>query len=104
MALFGPDLHWLGVIVMIGLLIGLPHLSKVLVEQPILKLKDRFPNQRPKPAPDDPCHINVCPQSRSDPLMMTAARGPGTLPVSVSDTMARSLRQHDITTERCSTR
>ncbi len=47
MAALGPDLHWLGIIVMIGILVGLPHLSKVLVERPILKLKDRFPNQRP---------------------------------------------------------
>ncbi|MDP9141036.1 MAG: acyltransferase [Pseudomonadota bacterium] len=49
MALFGPDLHWLGVIATLGVLIGTPHLSKVLVEKPILKFKDRFPNKRPAP-------------------------------------------------------
>ncbi len=50
MAAFGPDLHWLGIVAMIGILVGLPHLSKILVEQPILKFKDRFPNQRPLPS------------------------------------------------------
>lgn len=45
MAAFGPDLAWAGVIVMVALLVGLPHLSRQFLERPILALKDRFPNR-----------------------------------------------------------
>lgn len=46
MALCGPDLQWLGVALMILILVGLPHLSRELLERPILALKDRFPNKK----------------------------------------------------------
>lgn len=73
MAGLGPDLHWLGVIVMIVLLVGLPHLSKVLVEQPILKLKHRFPNRRPLDAGDPPA--TDAPAIQIDTPLGTTARG-----------------------------
>ena len=42
-AFLGPDLYWLAMLLTGVLIIGLPHLSKVYLERPILSLKDRFP-------------------------------------------------------------
>lgn len=41
----GPELAWLGIVIMVIILVGLPHLSRQLLERPVLALKDRFPNK-----------------------------------------------------------
>lgn len=46
MAACGADLQWLGVAIMVLILVGLPHLSLVLMERPILALKNRFPTRK----------------------------------------------------------